>query len=269
MADPNNAGPPPPPAVAGSRRASGGGFFRNLAWPLAVMVVAACGVMVVALQQCSPGAQAQKFTAAGGNVVKQMERLVDAIAENKVTETFVDAEESQHPDLNNPLIVATDQRTEQFDDEESSLLGGTASAEIRTHVTYYYYVALTDPWQVNVQVTPAGVVGEVLAPALHPLDPVLDTTSLEMKSSNGWANWNGQKLQDGLLKDLTVKLKVKAQENLPNVFASSHEGVEKFVRDWILKQYALPPGTPVYLHVSFRNEPGAPAPLVPVATPKG
>jgi hypothetical protein len=268
MSDPINAGEPLAPAT-GSGNGSKGGFFRHLGWPLAVMFVAGCALLAVALQQCSPGAQAQKFAAAGGGIVKGMENLVAAINEHKVTETFVDFEESQHPDLNNPLIVATDHRTEQFDDEESSLLGGTATAELRVPVTYYYYVLLTDPWQVNVQVTPAGVVGEVLAPALHPLDPALDTTNLELKSSNGWANWNGQNLQDNLLKDLTVKLKIKAQEHTANVYASSHEGVEKFVRDWILKQYALPAGTPVYLHVTFRNESGAPPPLMPVSAPKG
>jgi hypothetical protein len=266
MADPTKAGQPNRPAEAGSR---GGSGVRHWSWPLAVMVVAGCGVVAVALQQCSPGAQAEKFATAGNTMVKGMEKLAEAINEHKVTETFVDAEEAQHPDLTNPLLVATDRRTEQFDDEDSSLLGGTATAEIRVPVTYHYYVALTDPWQVNVQVTPAGVVGEVLAPALHPLDPALDTTGLEMKSSNGWANWSGQKLQDDLLKDLTVKLKVKAQENLANVYASSHEGVEKFVRDWILKQYDLPPGTPIYLHVTFRNEPGAPPALVPASMPKG
>ena len=63
-------------------------------------------LLAVALQQCSPGAQAQKFAAAGGGIVKGMENLVAAINEHKVTETFVDFEESQHPDLNNPLIVA-------------------------------------------------------------------------------------------------------------------------------------------------------------------
>jgi hypothetical protein len=248
---------------------SGRGVIRTLAWPLAVVAVAGCGVMAVALQQCSPGAQADKFSAAGGRFVKGMEKLAAAINEHTVTETFVDFEEAQHADLNNPLIVATDQRTEQFDEAESSLLGGTATAELRVPVTYHYYVALADPWQLNLAVTPAGIVGEVIAPALHPLDPALDTTNLEMKSSNGWANWNGQKLQDDLLRDLTVKLKVKAQENMANVYASSHEGVEKFVRDWILQQYAVPPGTPIYLHVTFRNEPGAPRELVPATMPKG
>jgi len=265
MADPIQAGSPKPSA----KTAAAGGFFRTVSWPLAIVAVAACGVAVVALQQCSPGAQADKFATAGGRLAKGMEKLVAAINEHQVTETFVDYEQAQHPALNNPLIVATDRRTELFDDEESSLLGGTASAEIRVPVTYNYYVALTDPWVVDVQVTPAGVVGNVIAPALHPLDPALDTTGLEMKSSNGWANWNGQKLQDNLLKDLTVKLKMKAQANLANVYATSHEGVEKFVRDWILQQYALPPGTPIFLHVTFRNEPGAPPALMPAATLKG
>jgi len=84
----------------------------------------------------------------------------------------------------------------------------------------------------------------------------VDTTQLEMKSANGWANWNGQQLADNLLKDLTLKLNLRAQAQMPVYFPAAREAVSKFVGDWMLKQYDLAPDTKIYLRVMFKNETG-------------
>lgn len=244
--------------------ASGGSMAKHLGWPLAVMFVAACGVMAVALHQCSPGAQAEKFAAAGGSMVKGMEKLAAAINEHTVTESFVQHVDSLKPDLNNRLLVAERQTTETFSKEDSSW-HGTATAELRVPVTYHYYVALTGAWELRVQVTAAGVVGDVVAPDLQALAPSINTSQLEMKSANGWANWNGAQLQDDLLKGLTGKLDQRAGLQVAQSFPPAHEAVEKFVREWMLQEYNLAPGTPVYLRVRFHNEPD---PLAS-APPKG
>ncbi|HVU39321.1 MAG TPA: hypothetical protein VHC95_13385, partial [Opitutales bacterium] len=224
---PGGAGQPPEtPAV-------GGGMAKHLGWPLAIMFVAACGVMAVALHQCSPGAQAEKFAAAGGSVVKGMEKLAAAISEHTVTQSFVQHVDTLKPDLKNRLLVAERQTTEIFSTQDASW-HGTATAELRVPVTYHYYVALTGPWDLRVQVTNAGVVGEVVAPNLQALEPSINTSQLEMKSANGWANWNGAQLQDDLLKGLTGKLDQRAGLQLAQSFPPAHEAVEKFVRDWML-----------------------------------
>jgi len=237
-------------------------------WPLAVMVASLCGLMAFGLYQCSPGEQAKKFADAGNGVVKGMEKLVAAINEHQVTESFVEHLQSLKPDMQNRLLVADGKATEDFSTKDVSWRG-TATAALRVSVSYHYYVALNEPWSLRVSVTPAGVVGDVLAPALRPLEPSVDTSQLETQSANGWANWNGNQLQDGLMKDLTLKLNQRAAQQLPLYYPVGREAVEKFVRDWMLKQYDLPPGTPMYLRIKFSNEGGAQIAPAMVTPPKG
>ncbi|HTB62555.1 MAG TPA: hypothetical protein VK737_03110 [Opitutales bacterium] len=239
---------------------SGGGVFRHMGWPLAVMFAAGCGLMAVVVQQCSPGAQAEKLAMAGGSVVKGMEKLAEAITAHQVTTTFTEHLVSLQPDMKNRMLVAEGRTTEDFSAQDASWLG-TSTAEVRVPVTYHYYVALTDPWELNVQITSAGVVGEVIAPAMRPLSPSVDTAQLETKNS-----MNGSDLKDNLLKDLTVKLNSRAEAQVGLYFPIARESIEKFVRSWMLQQYNLAPTTPVYLKVIFKNEPNAPGPLVPVTT---
>jgi hypothetical protein len=66
-------------------------------------------------------------------------------------------------------------------------------------------------------------------------------------------------VQADLLKDITDSLNRRAFSRTPEHFAMAHAGVEKFVKDWLLQQYGLPPDLPIYLRIAFRNEPGAPA----------
>lgn len=234
----------------------GGGLTAKSAWPLAIVFVAACGLMAVTLHECSPGAQAEKFASAGSTVSRGMEKLVAAISEHQVTQSFVDHVDALKPDLKGRLLVAERNTTEIFSAEDATWRG-TATAELRVPVTYHYYVTLSGDWDLRVQVTSAGVVGEVVAPDLRALEPSINTSQMEMKSANGWANWNGTQLKDDLLKDLTIKLDRRAGMQIAQNFPTAHEAVEKFVRDWMLREYNLAPGTPVYLRVKFRNEPGA------------
>jgi hypothetical protein len=249
---PKTGGPTPLPEASPPN----GGWSARLAWPLAVMVVALCGLMAFVLQQCNPVNQAGKLMSVGNDVAKGMEKLVAAIAEHRVTQSFVEHVDMVKPDMKNRLLVAERQTTEMFSTEDASWRG-TATAELRVPVTYHYYVALTGNWDLRVQATSAGVVGEVIAPEMQALEPSINTSQLEMKSANGWANWSGSELKDNLLKDLTLRLDKRAATQLGQNFPAAHEAVEKFVRDWMLHEFNLAPGTPVYLRVKFRNEPGA------------
>jgi len=278
MAEPTNPGEPIPPGGAnpadGSQASApgGGGFIKQVSWPLAVIVVAGCGLMAVVVQQCSPGAQAQKLADASNGLAKGMQKLAAAINDHHITESFISHLDALRPDMKNRMLVAEGKSTESFSAKDESW-HGTATADLRVPVTYHYFVALTEPWELNVQVTPAGVVGEVIAPALHSLNPSVETSQLEMQNANGWANFNGPELAGGLLQDLTLKLNQRAQQQMGLYFPTARDAVEKFVRTWMLQQYDLSPDTKIFLHVKFRNEPGA-VPATSVGTarldqPKG
>ncbi len=219
---------------------------------MAVMVVAGCAMVAFVVQQCSPGSQAQKLADAGS----KLSNLAASLDSHLVSVDFSSHLDTLRPDMNNRMLVAEGKSTESFSAKDESW-HGTATADLRVPATYHYFVALSDPWELHVQVTPAGVVGDVLAPAIRSLDPSVNTSQLEMKSSNGWANYNGSTLADNLLKDLTMKLNERAMQQMDLYYPAAHEAVEKFVRDWMLKEYKLPPDTQFFLHVKFRNEPGA------------
>ncbi len=255
---PSSVGPAHPPEAPQSE----GGGAPFFGWPLAVMVVAGCGLVAFALQQCNPVNQAARV---GSGIAQGMDKLVAAISEHHVTQSFVEHIDSMQPDLKGRMLVAERQTTEIFNTQDASWLG-TATAELRVPVTYHYYIALTGNWDLSVQVTPAGVVGDIIAPELRVLEPTVNTSQMELKSANGWANWSGAELKDNLLKDLTGRLDRRAGMELPQNFPTAHEAVEKFVRDWMLREYNLAPGTPVYLRVKFRNEPGV---LLTPPAPKG
>jgi hypothetical protein len=202
-----------------------------------------------------------------------------------VNETFREHLESSTPDLAGRLLLVEDHVQEDFKREDTPWWGvamnttlGTTTSEIQVPVTFRYYVALSEPWDLHVQVTPQGVLCDVVAPALKPLpDPSPNLSQMEIKSSNGWLRFNKDAVQADLMKDITESLNHRAFSQVPEHFAMAHAGVEKFVKDWMLREYGLPSDVPIYLRVVFRNEPGAPKaapassapPAFSVPPPKG
>jgi hypothetical protein len=232
---------------------------HHWAWAGAAAFAALCALTGFVVYQCSPGTQAGNFASASAD---GMARLIDAIKQDNVVQTFREHLESIQPDLAGRLIVADVKADEEFSEEDSNLLGTTTS-DIRAPVTYYYYVALSDPWILQLDISANHTVAcAVLAPAVHALpDPSIDTSHLEIKSQNGWLRWDKNEVTADLLREITPKVSARAAQKLPEFFPQAREGVEKFVKDWILKEYHLPPGAPVFINVTFRNEtPPAPSP---------
>jgi len=255
---------------AADKKSAGGGAGRHWAWAGAVAVLGLCVLAGFVINQCSPANQAKGLAdasaAAGNALFKGTEKLVEAIKKDYVTQTFSEHLDSIKPGLEGRLLVAEVKATEEFSSADANWLG-TTTADIRVPVTFNYYVALSDPWQLKVNVTSKGVMAEVLAPALKPLpDPSPDTAKMEINSANGWARWDKDVVQTNLLKEMTPSLNARAAKKLPQYFPVARPAVEKFVKDWILQQYGVPENTPVFIQVKFRNEPGAPAQL-DAATP--
>lgn len=212
--------------------------------------------------QCSPANQASQLVDASAS---GMARLIAAIKQDNVVQTFAEHLESIKADTQGRLLVAEVKSNEDFSDTDSNLLG-TTSSEIRAPVTYDYYVALSEPWSFQINTTPGGAVTcAVLAPNLQALPtPGIDTSHMEIKSENGWLRWDKDDVEANLLHTLTPKASARAVQRLPEFFPQAREGVEKFVKNWILKEYQIPPGAPVFIKVTFRNEPSD-APTSPPA----
>ncbi len=249
-----------------------GGAGRQLAWAGALVMVGFCGLTGFLVYQCSPAHQAQSLAATAGKIgdaaAAGAAKIIAAIKANTATTTFREHLDSIKPDLDGRLLVAEGQATEDFRRDSTGLFG-TSFSEIRAPVTYHYFVALSGNWEMQLHEGPdGGVTGEVVAPELQPLpNPALDTAAMEVSSGNGWLRWDKNDLQNDLLREITPALNRRATQKLPQYFPVARAGVEKFVREWMLREYQLPPGTPIYLHIRFHNEP-APPPLAAPA-PKG
>jgi hypothetical protein len=251
--------PAPPSAPSPGPRPPGKG--HHWAWAGAVVFIAFCLLAAFAITECSPGRQAGEFAGASA---AGLARLAAALKQENIVQTFREHLASIQPDLSGRLLVADVKANEEFSEEDSSLLG-TTSATIRAPVQYYYYVALGDPWFITINTTPAGAVTCLVgAPAIHALpSPAIDTSRLEIKSENGWLRWDKADVTARLLREISPKVSARAAQQLPQFLPQARESVEKFVREWILKQYQLPPNTPVFIQVLFLNESGRPIPSTP------
>ena len=246
--EPASGGAPDPVAASRPRSAS-----YHWAWAAATAFAALCVLTGFLVYQCSPANQAGRLVDASAS---GMARLVAAIKQDNVVHTFEEHLESIKADTQGRLLVAEVKSNEDFTDSDSNLLGTTTS-EIRVPVTYNYYVALSEPWSFQINTTPGGAVTcAVIAPDLKPLaTPAIDTSHMEIKSENGWLRWDKSTVESSLLRTLTPKVSARAVQRLPEFFPQAREGVEKFVNDWILKEYQIPPGSPVFIKVTFHNEP--------------
>jgi len=239
---------PVPPATA--RRS---GLSHHWAWAGVTAFATLCVLTGFLAYQCSPANQAGRLADASAS---GMAKLVAAIKQDNVVQTFEEHLESIRADTQGRLLVAEVKSNEDFSDTDSDLLGTTTS-EIRVPVTYDYYVALNEPWAFQINTSPGGAVTcAVLAPNLKSLPtPGIDTSHMEIKSENGWLRWDKNDVTANLLHTLTPKASARAVQRLPEFFPQAREGVEKFVKNWILQEYQIPPGAPVFIKVTFRNEP--------------
>jgi hypothetical protein len=251
-----------------AKDARAGGTAKHFVWAGAVVMLGGCALAAFTFYQCSPGTQSQELAAAstqvGGALAQGLGRLVAAMKTDQVVETFREHLVSLQPDLQGRLLVADVKDNEEFDAADSNWFG-TTTADIRVPVTYLYFVALDEPWQLRVRVGADGVVtGDVIAPDLRPLQPpAIDTGRMEIKGDNGWLRWDKGQVQADLLKTITLRCAQRGAQKVSQYFPLARAGVEKFVRDWILKEYQIPANVPVYLRVTFHNEapagPGAPS----------
>jgi hypothetical protein len=255
--EPASRGAPAPPATA--RRS---GVSHHWAWAGATAFAALCVLTGFLAYQCSPVNQAGRLMDASAS---GMARLVAAIKQDNVVQTFEEHLESIKADTRGRLLVAEVKSNEDFSDTDSDLLG-TTSSEIRVPVTYDYYVELSEPWAFQINTSPGGAVTcAVLAPNLKSLPtPGIDTSHMEIKSENGWLRWDKNDVESNLLHTLTPKASARAVQRLPEFFPQAREGVEKFVKSWILREYRIPPGAPVFIKVTFRNE----TPEAPTSQPE-
>lgn len=112
---------------------------------------------------------------------------------------------------------------------------GTTVSEIKLDATFRYYLQLSDPWRLAVKDN----VCKVLAPRIRPTLPVaFDTSSMEKKTSTGWARFDKDQTLAELEKSISSALEERASDpkHMKLAREECRRSVGEFVRNFLIKK---------------------------------
>lgn len=152
------------------------------------------------------------------------------------------------------LEVATVDNTESFKLEDArEILGiplGTTVSSLQVHVKYRYYIDMAKEWPIEI----SEGVATVHAGEIKPQLPVaIDTTTMEVFTSNGWARFNKHDNLQKLERSLSPMLTARANGYKAMVVEASRKSVTDFVHTWLLNKLPHDGPTPT-IRVFFPGE---------------
>lgn len=134
------------------------------------------------------------------------------------------------------LEVATVDNTESFKLEDArEIFGiplGTTVSSVQVRVKYRYYIDMAKEWPIRI----SDGVATVEAGEIKPQLPVaIDTTTMALFTSNGWARFNKYDNLERLERSLSPMLAARANGYKPIAIEASRKSVSDFVRTWLVK----------------------------------
>ena len=161
------------------------------------------------------------------------------------------------------LEVATVDNTESFKLEDArEIFGiplGTTVSSVQVRVRYRYYIDMAKEWPIQISAGIATVeAGEIRAQ----LPVAIDTTTMELLTSNGWARFNKHDNLEKLEHSLSPMLAARANGYKGIVVEAARTSVSDFVRTWLIKNRPND-GTGAIIRVFFPSEGAAGAKPAP------
>jgi hypothetical protein len=137
------------------------------------------------------------------------------------------------------LEVATVDNIESFTLKDArELFGldlGTTVSVVKVRVKYRYYIDMAKEWPIQV----SGQTAIVEAGEIRPQLPVaIDTTTMEVFTSNGWARFNKYENLEKLERSLSATLAMRANGYRGIAVEASRKTVSDFVSTWLLHNLA-------------------------------
>ena len=134
------------------------------------------------------------------------------------------------------LEVATVDNTESFKLEDArEIFGiplGTTVSSVQVRVKYRYYIDMAKEWPIRI----SDGIATVEAGDIKPQLPVaIDTTTMALFTSNGWARFNKYDNLERLERSLSPMLAARAQGYKAIAIEASRKSVSDFVRTWLVK----------------------------------
>jgi hypothetical protein len=203
----------------------------------------------------------EQSRAVGRAVVDELGALARAFRTGTVQTRF--AAFTTRVEGTNYLQVATLEQVQTFEIEDSTtLLWGTVElppvvVRATAPVTYTYFVDLEGSWRFDLQDRQV----RVTAPALRYNKPALDVSKLRWEVLRGSLLRDEAVVQEQLRRELTGRAALQGRAGVPLVRETARNGIERFVRNWLLQTFDDAEGYAV--EVLFADE----APAV-VPTPR-
>lgn len=163
------------------------------------------------------------------------------------------------------LEVATVDNTESFKLEDArEIFGiplGTTVSSVQVRVKYRYFIDMAREWPIHV----AGGIATVEAGEIRPQLPVaIDTTTMALFTSNGWARFNKYDNLERLERALSPMLAARADGYKGIAIEASRKSVSDFVRTWLIKNRPNEPA-PSTVRVFFPGEGSSSAGTLPAS----
>jgi hypothetical protein len=163
------------------------------------------------------------------------------------------------------LEVATVDNTESFKLEDArEIFGiplGTTVSSVQVRVKYRYYIDMAKEWPIRI----SDGVATVEAGEIKPQLPVaIDTTTMALFTSNGWARFNKYDNLERLERSLSPTLAARAQGYKAIAIEASRKSVSDFVRTWLVKNRPNE-GTVPDIRVYFPGEASSGAKVAPAS----
>ena len=140
------------------------------------------------------------------------------------------------PTAGGRLEVATVRARETFTRSDPRLLFdlidlGTTVSEVRVDATYRFHIGMAKAWPLRI----AGRTCLVRAGAVEPTPPVaFDTSTVERRTSSGWARFNKAENLEALEQSLTRLLAERAPLYRQQAQEAGRQVVAEFVTEWLL-----------------------------------
>ena len=151
----------------------------------------------------------------------------------------------------NKLQVGEINQTELFRKSDDGTILGVPLPEVvisaTAPVNYVFYLDLSGKWEFSMtdnQMT-------VVAPKLNFNKPSLDISGLEF-DVRGSVFRKEDPVKDALVKEMTLELRRRAEQNVELIRATARREVENFIRAWIGKQYGVEDN--IRIEVLFEDE---------------
>ena len=134
------------------------------------------------------------------------------------------------------LEVATVDNTESFKLEDArEIFGiplGTTVSSVQVRVKYRYYIDMAKEWPIHI----SDGIATVEAGEIKPQLPVaIDTTTMALFTSNGWARFNKYDNLERLERSLSPMLAARANGYKGLAIEASRKSVSDFVRTWLIR----------------------------------